>query len=738
VKIWFTAAELAELVLADLPQTKRGVQLLAKRDAWPSRDRVGRGGGREYPIDALPREAREELAARELSASAKTTLAVAANAALSDLAGLAGSKRSRAEARLCIVRLADAFRTQACIEATPADARFAVEWNAGRFDTKAGAEPWLRAALPTVSGPSLRRWRIAASKGDIAGIAGRYAPSREAGLIDGNPVYRDFILSLIAHAPHYRPGAVRDAMKARFQGLAIPSAKTLQRWMNRWREANPRTALQLENPDAARSKFKIAIGDRSEHVLRINQLWESDATPADAQCIDGRHTIVGVIDVFTRRARLVVAPTSKAQAVLATIRKGIVDFGVPETVKTDNGSDFTSRWATSAFAALDIHQELCTPFDPTQKPHIERFFKTMSHELLEILPGFMGHSVAQAQAIRARVGFAKRLGTGDDLLFHVALTASQLQAALDAWALGKYELAVHGSLSGRTPREVAAANAAHMRPVAELRALDVLLSEPALRTVGKKGIALARAEYWHEALVPLIGQRVDVLMDAADAGRIVVRRTDGAFVCVARDLALAGTSRAELAAKASAIQRRMDSDSRAIFRQLKAEYRPELSAGEVLDAALARAQAAGTITPAGLPYASAMLDQAGKAAAALDAPKAWEPPALDAPAFEASNIVPLYDALPREERARRIDWDVCEDTTDITREQIKAAPDRVDLLWLYQHAAETTDIEKAYLADRMAADPYVLERIQTSLRLIRERKENAAFWAVPKKETAAG
>jgi putative transposase len=724
MKIWFTASELAALALPGLPGTKRGINIQAARESWPHRDRSGRGGGREYPRDALPRETREELAARDVSASAKTQIAAAANAALADIAGLGGNKRTRAEARLCIVSLADAYRKRACLDQTPADLRFADEWNAGRIE----AEPWLREALPAVSGPSLRRWRISAEQGDTNGLAGRYRQDRATGLIDGNPVFRDFIVALIAHAPHYRPGSVRDAMKARFRGLEIPSAKTLQRWMNRWREANPRTALQLENPDAARSKFKIAIGDRSEHVVRINQLWESDATPADAQCIDGRHTIVGVIDVFTRRARLVVTPTSKSQAVLATIRKSIVDFGVPETVKTDNGADFTSRWAKSAFAALGIRQDLCTPYDPTQKPHIERFFKTMSHELLEILPGFMGHNVAQAQAIRARVGFAKRLGTGDDLLFQVAMTAQQLQAACDAWLLGKYEMAPHSSLGGKTPREIATENAAHMRPVADVRALDVMLSEPALRTVGKKGIALARAEFWDEALVPLIGQRVDVLMDAADAGRIVVRRADGTFVCLATDLSLAGTSRAELAAKATAIQRRIDSDSRAIFRSLKREYRPELSAGEVLDAAVARAAAAGTITPLGLPYSAPALEEAGKAAAALDAPKAWEPRVIAKPSeAEAAPV-----------RATRIDWDDVEDTRGWSFEQVKAAPDRVFFLWVHQNPDQVQPHHKELLAQAIAADPYVAQRIAQSETITQERIENAELYGAKTRKAAAG
>ncbi|MFN7191690.1 MAG: DNA-binding protein, partial [Rhodospirillales bacterium] len=118
MKVWFTAAELAALALPGLPGTKRRINAVAARESWPHRDRSGRGGGREYPRDALPRDARDELAARDVSASAKTQLAVAANAVLVDIAGLVGNKRTRAETRLCIVRLANAYREHAGIDLT--------------------------------------------------------------------------------------------------------------------------------------------------------------------------------------------------------------------------------------------------------------------------------------------------------------------------------------------------------------------------------------------------------------------------------------------------------------------------------------------------------------------------------------------------------------------------------------------------------------------------------------------
>ena len=66
---WFTAAELAEFALPDMPTTGRGVQLRAEREGWadPKREgawwrlRGGRGGGIEYALAALPQAARVAL-----------------------------------------------------------------------------------------------------------------------------------------------------------------------------------------------------------------------------------------------------------------------------------------------------------------------------------------------------------------------------------------------------------------------------------------------------------------------------------------------------------------------------------------------------------------------------------------------------------------------------------------------------------------------------------------------------
>lgn len=692
---WFTAREIAALALPGVPGTPQNVVQRAERERWPSRIRPDSFGrpAREYPLDALPAEARAELAARTLPDLAKSVTGPARQVPVLTLAGLAARARSRAEARMVAVKLADAYRARAGLAPKPADARFADEWNAGRVE----AEPWLREALPELSLSSLRRWRASIQAGDAQALAGRYKGDPASGLIEGNPVFRDFVVAQIAYAPHLKPGAVRDAMKARFKGLVIPSAKTLERWMKRWRDRNPRGVALLENPDNAKNLYRVSFGSRSEGVARINQLWESDATPSDALCTDGRFVLVGIVDVFTRRARVLVARTSKAQAVLALARRCVLAWGVPETMKTDNGKEFVSRWVSSAFAALGVEQRLCPPFTPEAKPHIERFFGTLSRDLLEKLPGYAGHSVADRQAIRARAAFSSRLGEDEAKLFKVALTSDQLQAACDAWLAGCYELRAHESLDGAAPIDRARAFAGAARAIANERALDVLLAEPAggsVRQVGKRGLAVEGGTYQHEALVAFMGRRVEVRLDAADLGRVIVHDEEGRFVCVAEDPARTGIDRAELAAKARATQAALDRTFREAARIAKRTHRPELSAGEILDDALARAKAEPPVVPA-LAYSSPALDEAAKAAEALDAPRAWTPRVIE--------NVPEAEEPPAP-RARRIDWSEARDLSGLSFAAIQDAPDAAFFQWVAQNrdAAQPQHIEEF---ERAMRDP---------------------------------
>lgn len=60
---WFDCASL--IGLPGLPTSRRGVLGAAQREGWRSRERAGRGGGREYHISSLPPEARAAILLRE-------------------------------------------------------------------------------------------------------------------------------------------------------------------------------------------------------------------------------------------------------------------------------------------------------------------------------------------------------------------------------------------------------------------------------------------------------------------------------------------------------------------------------------------------------------------------------------------------------------------------------------------------------------------------------------------------
>lgn len=77
---WYAPSELAGL--PGLPKSRRAVQIMAKREAWKSRSRKGKGGGNEYHIASLPKETRYFLLRQAPATAAATEAAQAATEAV--------------------------------------------------------------------------------------------------------------------------------------------------------------------------------------------------------------------------------------------------------------------------------------------------------------------------------------------------------------------------------------------------------------------------------------------------------------------------------------------------------------------------------------------------------------------------------------------------------------------------------------------------------------------------------
>lgn len=105
MKDHYTAAELAALKLPGLPSTQQNIKRRARQEGWPAQKRGGRGGGWEYPLSALPRQARDALLTREAAAPVPAAAdAPPADApVLPDLPSLTDRQREVAAARAALV-----------------------------------------------------------------------------------------------------------------------------------------------------------------------------------------------------------------------------------------------------------------------------------------------------------------------------------------------------------------------------------------------------------------------------------------------------------------------------------------------------------------------------------------------------------------------------------------------------------------------------------------------------------
>lgn len=591
MKDWLSVKAIIELGVSGMPGTERGVRMRAQSDGWITRKERGRT---KIYINSLPKSFRAELraalCARELAATLDASEPAKAGMIegrklqlkekISDQAAhnqrLEGLKQSislpekdqrRMDAKLEIARAADVYAKNRGLPIRRAYPEFAHAYNAHQIEIADS----VRKLMPRVCASSIHNWRRKIKKEGINRLAGSYTGSKGRGTIDAQPAVRDLVVGLLVTKPHARATHVMQALQARFDGTetVLPSMRSLERWIKQWKKANAQTFLAIANPDAWKNYYLVAFGSHSEGITRLNQRWEMDSTPADVMLKDGRYSIIGAIDVYSRNVMLFVSKTSKATAIAALVRRALLAWGVPEEVKTDNGSDYVGHHMTRVFDSLEIEHTQCLPFQPMQKPHIERFFRTFSHGLMEMLDSFIGHNVAERKSIEARRSFADRLMSRSDVI-EINLSAAEFQEFCDRWCKDIYLHQPHDGLRNRSPFEVLAAWREPVRVITDERALDILLAEApdnhGRRTVRKKGIEVQGAWFIAPELEAFVGQLVRVFFDPQDLGHIIVYGgLDEQFICIAKCPERTGIDRQEAAAIAKAMQKnRVQEERRAL------------------------------------------------------------------------------------------------------------------------------------------------------------------------------
>ncbi|QNK81551.1 Mu transposase C-terminal domain-containing protein [Nakamurella sp. PAMC28650] len=325
------------------------------------------------------------------------------------------------------------------------------------------------------------------------------------------------------------------------RGLRAPSYNSVRRVIGRLDRGL--VALAHHDPDVYRDEFELVLRREAAYA---NDVWQADHTELDVQVLDesGRAVRPWLTVILDDNSRAVAGFTvflgnpTAVQTALA-LRQAIwrkTDprwpvCGIPATLYSDHGADFTSTHISQVCADLRMQLIHSTPGVPRGRGKGERFFGSVTTELLPTLaghipPGNHGRPVTPP-----------------------VLTLTQLDEAVGEWIVGTYMQRRHPE-TGQPPAERWTAGGWLPRMPESLEALNLLLltvSTP--RKVQRDGIHLHGLRYFATTLAPYVGEAVAIRYDPRDLAEIRVYHRDE-YLCraVAPDIAAATISMHDLQA----------------------------------------------------------------------------------------------------------------------------------------------------------------------------------------------
>lgn len=552
-KTWFTAAELADLALSGLPNTKRKVNERADAEGWKlavdtagmplARPRVGqRGGGLEYHVSLMPDAAKADLARRGIVFAASDP---------ADPAQVRDAESARMwqwfDVQSAKVK-AEAMRRAASIE------RIDLFEDAGMTRSSAVASV---ANIDGVSSATLWNWLRLVEGVPAADRLPHLAPRRVGGgkEADIDPRAWQFFVSdyLRPERPTLSSCYYRLAHEyAPQHGITVPHMKTLQRKLER--EVDARLiVMKRQGADALRNM--LPPQKRSVDHLHAMELVNIDGHKFDVfvRFPDGkvrRPIMVALQDIYSRKfLAWRIGETENAVNTRLVFADLFRDWGIPKGCVLDNGRAFASKWITGGaktrfrfkisdleptglLTSLGIAIHWAKPYRGQSKP-IERGFRDLCDTIARH-PAFAG-------AYTGNTIDAKPENYGD--------RAIPLDEFIKVVTRG---IAIHNARSGR---RTAGANGRSLDAVFEASYVSApigkaspeqlrlaLLMGEQLGTDRKSGaITIAGNRYWTEALAQYAGKRMTVRFDPDDLSLpIHVYDQAGRYVCEAPVLEMSG------------------------------------------------------------------------------------------------------------------------------------------------------------------------------------------------------
>lgn len=386
---WWTAAELAEAGLPDLPGTKRRINDLAGREGWQNvpgkaRRRKGRGGGWEYHWSLLPSRARAALLAAEVAAEEEAAPLLDRDAAWAAFEALPKSAADRARQRVTILQAV------AALEAGGVSRDMATR-EVAQLNEVSPKTVWNWAAM--VRGVAPEDW--------LAYLAPRHARAGRGRRAVVDPEFGQRLKSdfLRLAQPSFRACYDRARKWALKEGLEVPPLHTARRWYQRTTDTATEV-LGRKGIEALKRLYPAQIRDRSQlHALEgVNgdyhrfDVFVRMQTPEGEQVV--RPQMVAFQDLRSNKIlawRL--SYSANSQTVQLCLGDLIEEWGIPKHVLLDNGREFAAKLITGGtptrfrfkvteedipglLTTLGCEVHWATPYSGQSKP-IERAFRDL-------------------------------------------------------------------------------------------------------------------------------------------------------------------------------------------------------------------------------------------------------------------------------------------------------------------------------------------------------------------------
>lgn len=305
----------------------------------------------------------------------------------------------------------------------------------------------LNTANVKISESTLRRRIKAFRTGGTAGVAAEMTrkSTRRDGMPQIDPRVQDVIIQVVSSATNKttrsKKALIADIKRELLRQhpgnpeLGEPSRRTFERWLDPYTHGKHTFGNARVRQTAANSpQREYRRGD----LLRPGQRVEIDATPLDVMVRneDGsasRPELTAMIDVATRAiiawgfttaasggfdnallvARAAVPPALRPGHESLSLRLSAtlpheamvaadprrsesydVPFIFPEEITVDGGSSFRGSVFEDTCRRFGITLNYAAPRTPTQKPHIERVFRTIREGFSQYLTGYTGADVA--------------------------------------------------------------------------------------------------------------------------------------------------------------------------------------------------------------------------------------------------------------------------------------------------------------------------------------------------------